>query len=110
MIKNALEASSPEGVVTISVNEINNSVIFSVHNDGWMERKVQIQLFKRSFSTKGKGRGLGTYSMKLFGEKYLKGKVTFKSNKESGTTFTISIPKRTVQNHHFLTKPANNFS
>lgn len=110
MIKNALEASLPEGVVTISVTEINKSVIFSVHNNGWMERKVQVQLFKRSFSTKGKGRGLGTYSMKLFGEKYLKGKVTFKSNKESGTTFTISIPKESVKDHHFSTKSANNFS
>mgnify|MGYP006293419399 CR=1 len=37
-------------------------------------------LFKRSFSTKGVGRGIGTYSMKLFGEKYLKGKVDFKNS------------------------------
>lgn len=102
MIKNALEASSPGGVVTISVNEINDSVVFFVHNDNWMERDVQIQIFKRSFSTKGKGRGLGTYSMKLFGEKYLKGRVTFISDKESGTTFKISIPKTYPKNNKLL--------
>jgi sensor histidine kinase regulating citrate/malate metabolism len=48
-------------------------------------------MFKRSFTTKGIGRGLGTYSMKLLGEKYLKGKVGFESSKQNGTTFYIEI-------------------
>lgn len=34
---------------------------------------VQLQIFNRSFSTKGKGRGTGTYSMKLLTKRYLKG-------------------------------------
>jgi len=49
-------------------------------------------LFQRSFSSKGSGRGLGTYSMKLFGEKYLDGEVSFESDRIKGTTFTISLP------------------
>jgi sensor histidine kinase regulating citrate/malate metabolism len=66
-------------------------VKFSVHNSKYIEPEVQNQLFKRSFSTKGVGRGFGTYSMKLFGEKYLKGKVWFESSPENGTTFFIEI-------------------
>lgn len=38
-----------------------------------MPRTSQLQIFQRSFSTKGKGRGLGTYSIKLLTERYLKG-------------------------------------
>jgi signal transduction histidine kinase len=91
MIKNALEASLPETVVTISSKKNKEVVRFSVHNGTYIPRDVQLQLFQRSFSTKGIGRGLGTYSMKLLGEKYLKGKVGFESTIENGTTFYFEI-------------------
>jgi len=91
MIKNALEASLPASIVTISSNRVNETVRFSVHNKFYMPREVQMQLFQRSFSTKGIGRGVGTYSMKLLGEKYLKGKVDFESSVQNGTTFFIEI-------------------
>lgn len=94
MVKNALEASPSKATVSLSFHENKDSLQFSVHNSTWIERKVQLQLFKRSFSTKGTGRGIGTYSMKLFGEKYLKGKVWFQSSQENGTTFFIAIPKK----------------
>lgn len=93
MVKNALEASSPKDTVTMACQETPESIRFSVHNHQWMDRDVQLQLFQRSFSTKGPGRGLGTYSMKLFGEKYLNGKIWFESTREKGTTFFIAIPK-----------------
>jgi signal transduction histidine kinase len=54
---------------------------------------IQLQIFQRFFSTKGPGRGLGTYSMKLFGERYLKGKVDFSSQAPQGTTFTVTLRK-----------------
>jgi PAS domain-containing protein len=95
MVKNALEATSVSSAVRLSCEPVNNSVVFSVRNDGLIESDVQLQLFKRSFSTKGRGRGIGTYSMKLFGEKYLKGKVWFESSVEKGTTFHISVPANT---------------
>ncbi|MBT3383501.1 MAG: PAS domain-containing sensor histidine kinase [Prolixibacteraceae bacterium] len=92
MIKNALEASNPAGIVTISCCKIEEAVRFSIHNKSFIPQNIQLQLFKRSFSTKGTGRGIGTYSMKLFGEKYLKGKVWFESTTENGTTFYLKIP------------------
>jgi sensor histidine kinase regulating citrate/malate metabolism len=64
-----------------------------VSNPGLIPEQVQLQLFKRSFSTKSaKGRGIGTYSMKLFGERYLGGRVGFESTAEKGTTFWIELP------------------
>lgn len=91
MIKNALEASLPTGTVTISSKKYEGHVRFSVHNETYIPRGTQLQLFQRSFSTKGSGRGLGTYSMKLLGEKYLKGRVDFESSPEKGTTFFIDL-------------------
>lgn len=93
MVKNALEASNPNETVTLSCKVNNKWVQFSVHNNSFIERTVQLQLFKRSFTTKGTGRGTGTYSMKLLGEKYLKGRVWFESSPAKGTFFHIAIPK-----------------
>ena len=57
-----------------------------------MSELVQRQVFNRSFTTKGKGRGLGSYAMKLLGERYLQGKVSFTTDPEEGTTFRIELP------------------
>ena len=92
MVKNALEASMPLSTVTLHVKKNHQHIIFSVHNENFMERNIQLQMFNRSFSTKGAGHGLGTYSMKLFGEKYLKGKVWFTTGREEGTRFFLKLP------------------
>jgi K+-sensing histidine kinase KdpD len=94
MIKNALEATMPGSAVSVSCSVSDTEVNFSVHNKSYISKDVQLQLFNRSFSTKGVGRGIGTYSMKLFGEKFLKGKVSFESTREKGTTFFLKVPKR----------------
>ena len=57
---------------------------------GCMPANVQLQMFQRSFSTKGRGRGLGTYSVKLLTEKYLQGRIAFTSTSEAGTTFAVT--------------------
>ncbi|MGE4498498.1 MAG: ATP-binding protein [Deferribacterales bacterium] len=92
MIKNALEASLEGEKVITGCYRKDNSAVFFVHNKGFMPKDVQLQVFQRSFSTKGKGRGLGTYSIKLLTENYLKGKVRFETCKENGTTFYAEIP------------------
>jgi len=92
MVVNALEYSQPKETVTISSKKINNAIRFSAHNQGFIKEETQLQLFQRSFTTEEKGRGSGTYIMKLFGERYLNGKVSFESSKQKGTTFCIDIP------------------
>ncbi len=92
MVKNALEASFPKSTVALTCSATEDKVKFTVNNENHMNRDIQLQVFNRSFSTKGSGRGIGTYSMKLFGEKYLKGKVGFTTDPEQGTTFYIEMP------------------
>lgn len=94
LVKNALEAVSAGGVVTLSCRTKGDHVYFSVHDAEVMEPEIQMQLFSRSFSTKGMGRGLGTYSIKLITERYLRGRVSFISNDEVGTVFTVRYPKQ----------------
>lgn len=94
MVKNALEATPPGGVVTIQVTEqADDRVCFAVHNDAVIPENIQLNIFKRSYSTKGANRGLGTYSMRLLGERYLKGKVRFTSSESDGTWFYLELPK-----------------
>lgn len=94
MVKNALEATAAGGTVTIRCHERGDQVVFSVHNATVMPPEVQLQIFQRSFSTKARlGRGIGTHSMKLLGERYLGGRVAFTSQSPAGTTFTLSLPK-----------------
>jgi signal transduction histidine kinase len=95
MIKNALEASKPGDSVTAGCRESGEEIEFWVRNPSVMPEKVQLQVFQRSFSTKGAGRGLGTYGMKLLSERYLKGCVNFSSD-ESGTVFRAAYPKKLV--------------
>ncbi len=89
MLKNALEATPEGGEVKVWVEDRE----IRVWNTGAMASRVMLQVFKRSFSTKtGPGRGLGTFSMKLFGERYLGGTVGFTSTAETGTTFFVRLP------------------
>lgn len=92
MVKNALEASKPGGAVVIGCHRKNTEAVFFVQNATVMSEKVKLQVFQRSFSTKGNNRGLGTYSMKLFAENYLKGRVSFESSEGIGTIFYIHLP------------------
>lgn len=92
LLKNALEAS-PEGrTVTLACAETAGRITFTCHNEQAMPREIQLQVFQRSFSTKGRDRGIGTYSIKLLTERYLGGKVSFTSTPEAGTVFSVELP------------------
>jgi signal transduction histidine kinase len=94
MVKNALEATDPGGKVTLNCECDGSRVAFHVHNASVMPEETQMQIFHRSFSTKAStGRGIGTYSMKLLGERYLGGRVSFTSHDARGTVFSISVPR-----------------
>lgn len=92
LLKNALEASPAGACVSLACRREEASAVFSVRNPGVMPKDAQLQMFQKSFSTKGKGRGLGTYSVKLLTERYLKGKVDFESSPEKGTAFYVRLP------------------
>lgn len=91
MVKNALEASPKGEIVTLGIDASVCGLEFWVHNTTIIPGAYQQRIFQRDFSTKGSGRGLGTYSMQLLG-RFLSGDVSFRSTPESGTRFTLSLP------------------
>jgi len=92
MLKNALEATPENETVVIGAQAETGKVVFWIKNPAVMPHDVKLQVFQRSFSTKGHNRGLGTYSMKLITEKYLNGKIGFSSDEIQGTKFYIELP------------------
>lgn len=93
MIINACEATPSGGTVKLGIARGAKTVELTVWNSGMIAPDIAARIFQRHFSTKNQpGRGLGTYSMKLFGEKYLRGKVQFSSTEEDGTEFRLSLP------------------
>lgn len=96
MVKNALEAAGPGDTVTIRCRKNSEAAVFEVHNPGVMPEEAQANIFSRFFTTKGEGRGLGTYSMKLLAERYLRGEVAFTSTEKDGTVFALSLPLKEV--------------
>ncbi|NUQ64043.1 MAG: GHKL domain-containing protein [Pirellulales bacterium] len=94
MIHNALEATEPGGTVHVRCVPGDEWVEFSVQNAAVIPAAVQRQIFHRPVSTKKRlGRGIGTRSIKLLGEHYLRGAVRFSSEAPAGTTFTLRLPK-----------------
>jgi signal transduction histidine kinase len=92
MVTNALEATEPGGTVKVFIEPGGNSVTFCVWNRKHIPQKDALRIFTRNFTTKKQpGHGLGTYSMKFFGETILGGIVGFTSTELEGTTFRLSL-------------------
>jgi signal transduction histidine kinase len=94
LLKNALEATHVNGSVKAGVETTLHTITFWVKNDQVIPKDIQAQLFQRSFSTKGTGSGIGTYSIRLLTENYLGGKVSFVSNEREGTIFSVELKKK----------------
>lgn len=93
LVKNALEANENQSVIRISVRNEKNNVKILIHNEEVILSSVQKEIFEKGYSTKGKGRGFGTYGSRMLLHKYLGGELTFFSNEEEGTEFIITLPK-----------------
>lgn len=93
MLFNGLESSDPGSTVKVWAEKASDGkTVFAVWNKAEIPEDIQQRIFQKNYTTKkGKGRGLGTYSMKVFGEKILKGEVFFRSDVAKGTTFFFKI-------------------
>jgi len=92
MVINALEASRTGDTVKVMAQRNETHDVFSVWNTGTISPEIAHRIFQRNFSTKSSfGHGLGTYSMKLLGEKLLGGRVSFTSSPEQGTCFKLEL-------------------
>lgn len=93
LVLNACEAAEDGETVRISVVSGEGVVCFSVHNPGMIPIQVRPRIFQRYFTTKpGKGRGMGTYSSRLFVESMLDGSIDFSTDPDQGTVFSIRLP------------------
>lgn len=94
LLKNAFEASRTNEKVEFWIEDKGSYVDFRIKNNAIIEESIQSNIFVKFHSSKAEsGRGVGTYSVKLLIEQFLKGKVEFISNEETKTIFTVSIPK-----------------
>lgn len=94
MILNALEATDSDRKVCIWFTHTTNSLTFNVWNHQAIDKEAELRIFERNFSTKETtGRGIGTFSMKYFGEDVLGGKVRFTTSKTEGTTFMFTTSR-----------------
>jgi signal transduction histidine kinase len=92
MLINAFEATDEGGQVKSWVERSPAGVTFFVWNRNAIPKNITKRIFQRNFSTKPEnGRGLGTYSMKLFGEEFLGGKVDFTTSDSEGTVFRFCL-------------------
>ncbi|NHJ31356.1 MAG: HAMP domain-containing histidine kinase, partial [Asgard group archaeon] len=92
LLKNALEASTVDEEVIIGCEKSGKEIFFFVKNKAVLSEEVKSQIFQRFFSTKGLGRGLGTYSVRILVEEHLNGQVNFESSEKTGTIFRIILP------------------
>jgi len=92
LIKNAIEASNAgDSVTTSCFLSDEKKTVFSINNPVPLPDDVLNQMFQRSFTTKGVGHGLGTYSVKLLTEEYLNGTVSVVTDVRDGTTVFINV-------------------
>jgi hypothetical protein len=94
LVRNALEACASGDEVTMEGKALaDGGAEILVHNPQVMAKRVQEQMFKRSFSTKAAtGRGVGTHAARLFVERFLHGRIGFASAVPDGTTFWVRLP------------------
>jgi len=93
MVLNALEATPEGGQVEVACTQDDHRITFRVWNARVIPAAIRKRIFQRNITTKnGLGRGVGLYSMKLFGENVLGGTVSFTTDEESGTTFSLVLP------------------
>lgn len=93
MVKNALEATGAGDQITLGAGLLSDgSLELWVHNPGFIASENRSRIFSKAFSTKERGRGWGTYSMKLLGEGLLEGHVDFETDLERGTRFYLVLP------------------
>jgi len=97
LLKNAIEASPEEGVVTLDCNSGEEDVV-SIHNRGAIPESIRETFFNK-YVTSGKerGTGLGTYTSHLIVTS-LGGTIAFTSSVEDGTIMTVRLPKKNNNN------------
>lgn len=96
LISNAIQSynGTPNNKIDLTVEKKDDSLILSVRDYGCgMSKEVQEKLFKEMITTKGKnGTGLGLFMSYSNVKAHFNGSITFKSELNKGTTFSVILP------------------
>lgn len=100
LLSNAIKFSSEEKTITFHISNKNSLLNILVRDQGiGIAEEEQKHLFERFFRAKNainiQGTGLGLSIVAKYIEE-MKGKITFSSKLEEGTTFTIEIPLKNI--------------
>lgn len=90
---NAMEATRAGGTVRVATLETAQETWLRVWNAGAIPVVVRSRLFERYFSTKGPGRGHGTWATKLLAERVLGARIDWTSCRDEGTWFSLVLPR-----------------
>ena len=91
LIKNAKQAEATK--ISVTVSEDDENVIININDNGeGIAPENQAKIFEPKFTTKTSGMGLGLAMVKNIIETY-NGSITFTSDNNKGTNFTVTLPK-----------------
>ncbi len=94
LIKNAIDAMSGKGTITIDLLEENKHVIVDVTDTGkGVSVSAQKSIFNPGYTSKKRGWGLGLTLAKRIIQEYHNGKIFIKNTSSKGTTFRIILKK-----------------
>ncbi len=92
LLNNALDATSVNGKIELSVFKNQNKVIFEIQDNGSGIKKENLnKIFNLYFTTKTKGTGLGLSIVQQIISQH-NGTIFVDSSESKGTKFTIEIP------------------
>ncbi len=93
LMTNAVQAMPNEGELTVKTSKKKDKIVIIVEDTGvGIPDDVKTRLFTPLFTTKSKGQGLGLAVVKRLVEA-LKGEITFESQPNKGTKFTVELPQ-----------------
>ncbi len=95
LILNAREAVNNSGRIIVSTEDVNGSVILTVHDNGcgMPAEFVERSLFKPFKTTKKKGIGIGMFQCKMIVEAH-HGRIEVETAPGQGATFKVVLPAR----------------
>jgi len=98
LVTNAIQAMPKGGKLAIDLfTEKNKAIIIVMDTGVGIPKENQERLFTPLFTTKPKGQGFGLVIIKRMTEA-LGGSISFESEVNKGTKFTLSLPYKTRQN------------
>ena len=96
LVKNSIQAIPEDSLnpkIKVTVSSDASAIKINVEDNGiGIAEDNKPKVFEPKFTTKTSGMGLGLAMVKNIVETY-KGNITFTSQKDEGTTFTVTLPK-----------------